>query len=77
MREGERETERYITSHVLYLRSTTLEDLVQLKPSVGKHLQALLEYDDDDFDTVYSDIKFDVSACYTCTYTCTFAVTLD
>ena len=49
-----------------YSSTPTLNDLEMLKPSVGKHLRQLLEYEGDDFEKVYEDLRFEVQyACIT------------
>lgn len=47
--------------HVYLYSAPNLDDLQVLKPSVGKHLRHMLEYEGDDFCEIYGEIKFEVN----------------
>ena len=43
-----------------YIRSPNLDDLCQLKPSLGNSFRSLLEYEGDDFDEQYT-LHFEIT----------------
>ena len=47
--------------HVYLCSAPNLDDLQVLKPSVGKHLRHMLQYEGDDFNEIYGEIKFEVN----------------
>ena len=47
--------------HVYFCSAPNLDDLQVLKPSVGKHLRHMLQYEGDDFCEIYGEIKFEVN----------------
>ena len=47
--------------YVYLCSAPNLDDLQVLKPSVGKHLRHMLQYEGDDFNEIYGEIKFEVN----------------